>query len=152
MKYLERIWLQLRYGIGCGTPLYLAIVAIIIFLCCSCASRKNIEYVDREVVRYETKILHDTINVERHDSVFYSIVQKGDTVYNTKYIERIKYKDKIVERIDTFWRDSIRMEYKKLVVEKKIIPKWCYYCLGICVLFCIFATIKIVRFIQCRWV
>lgn len=140
--------MQIRYCIGCGTPLYLAIVAIIIFLCCSCASRKNIEYVDREVVRYETKILHDTINVERHDSVFYSIVQKGDTVYNTKYIERIKYKDKIVERIDTCWRDSIRTEYKKLIVEKQIIPKWCYFCLVVCAIFLIFAIRKLIRWLQ----
>lgn len=148
MKNFERFWMDIRHGVGCGTPLYVATIVIVILLCCSCASHTKIEYVDREVVKYETQIQHDTFNIETHDSVFYSIIQKGDTIYNTKYIERIKYKDRVVERIDTCWRDSVRTEYKEKVVERKYIPKWCYYCLGICILFCIFAIIKLVRYIK----
>ena len=126
----------------------LGVFLVVFFPCCS--TKKQIEYVDREVVRYETKIQHDTLINNIHDSVYHTIFQRGDTIYNTKYVERFKYRDKIVYKIDTCYRDSISTQIKESVKEKQIIPKWCYYCLGICILFIIFASMKLITWIRTR--
>lgn len=42
--------------------------------------------------------------------------------------------------------DSILHEKtKEKVVEKKVIPKWCYYSLALCIIFIIFAIIKVYK-------
>lgn len=114
----------------------------------SCATKTKIEYVDREVVKYETKIQHDTLINNIHDSVYHTVFQKGDTIYDTKYVEKTKYRDRVVVRIDTCYRDSIQTVIKESVKEKQIIPKWCYYLLVFSILFVIFAIVKLVRWIQ----
>lgn len=123
------------------------LILLAIFLC-SCATKKQIEYRDRIVTEYKTEQVHDTTFVEIHDSIFQKVYQRGDTVYDVKYIEKIKYRDRIVNRIDTCWRDSIKTEYKEIVVEKKFIPKWCYYCLGICLILGIFAIVKALKWLK----
>ena len=114
----------------------------------SCATKTKIEYVDRDVVKYETKIQHDTLINNIHDSVYHTVFQKGDTIYDTKYVEKTKCRDRVVVRIDTCYRDSIQTVIKESVKEKQIIPKWCYYLLVFSILFVIFAIIKVVRWIQ----
>ena len=114
----------------------------------SCATKKEIQYVDREVIKYNTKYVHDTTVVEKHDSVFHTIFQKGDTIYDTKYVEHTKWRDKIVERVDTCWRDSIRTEYKEVTKEVVKYPKTYWYLLGISLLFVIFAIIKFIRWLK----
>ena len=69
----------LRYGI----LLVWTIVALVLFS--SCATKKQIEYRDREVVKYVTKVQHDTLINNVHDSIYHTIFQKGDTIYDTKY-------------------------------------------------------------------
>ena len=131
----------LRYGI----LLVWTIVALVLFS--SCATKKQIEYRDREVVKYVTKVQHDTLINNVHDSVYHTIFQKGDTVYDTKYVEHTKYRDKIIARIDTCYKDSIQVQNKEVVIEKKTIPKWCYFCLGLTVLFIIFVITKVKRWL-----
>ena len=114
----------------------------------SCATKTKIEYVDRDVVKYETKIQHDTLINNIHDSVYHTVFQKGDTIYDTKYVEKTKYRDRVVVKTDTCYRDSIQTVIKESVKEKQIIPKWCYYLLVFSILFVIFAIIKVVRWIQ----
>lgn len=114
----------------------------------SCATKTKIEYVDREVVRYETKIQHDTLINNIHDSVYHTVFQKGDTIYDTKYVEKTKYRDRVVVKTDTCYRDSIQTVIKESVKEKQIIPKWCYYLLVFSIIVIIFAIIKVVRWIQ----
>ena len=116
------------------------ITILLSFLFVSCATKKEIEYVDREVV----KMQHDTLVVDVHDSVFHTIYQKGDTIYNTKYVEKIKYKDRIVVKNDTCYLDKVQI----IEVEKKIIPKWCYYSLLITIVLLIFASIKLYKWIR----
>lgn len=147
-KY-NKLWDESPMGkIGCGTPLLVAtIVAIVLFLS-SCATKTRIEYVDREVVKWQKEVVHDTLMQHTHDSIYYTVFQKGDTVYSTKYVEKTKWRDKIVVKTDTCYRDSIQTQIKETVVEKQKIPKWCYFCLEFCVLFIIFAFIKLVRWIQ----
>ena len=134
--------------IGCGSPVVAVIVVAIVLMFSSCATKREIQYVDRDVVRYETKIQHDTLINNIHDSVYHTVFQKGDTIYDTKYVEKTKYRDRVVVKTDTCYRDSIQTVIKESVIEKQIIPKWCYYCLVVSILFVIFAIIKAIRWIQ----
>ena len=147
--YYNKLWEESPMGrIGCGSPIVAAIVITLILVFSSCATKTKIEYVDRDVVKYETKIQHDTLINNIHDSVYHTVFQKGDTIYDTKYVEKTKYRDRVVVRIDTCYRDSIQTVIKESVKEKQIIPKWCYYCVVVSILFVIFAIIKAIRWIQ----
>ena len=125
-------------------------VLFTVLILCSCATRTKIEYVDKEVVKYQKQVVHDTLINNIHDSVYHTVFQRGDTIYDTKYVEKTKYRATVVVKTDTCYRDSIQVQVKESVIEKQKIPKWCYYCLGICVLFVIFAFIKLVQWLQIR--
>ena len=133
---------------GCGQTMLATIIIAIILVLSSCATKKQIEYVDREVVKYQKEIVHDTLFQHTHDSVYYTIFQKGDTVYSTKYVEKTRWKDRVVVKSDTVFRDSIHTQIKEKTVEKQIIPKWCYFCLVVCAIFLIFAIRKLIRWLQ----
>ena len=113
-----------KYRLGCGTMMF--IIIAMCFLLSSCATKSKIEYVDREVVKYVHSVQHDTLINDVHDSIYHTIFQKGDTVYDTKYVEKTVYKDRIVHHTDTVLRDSIHTEVKKVTVVKERVPKWCY--------------------------
>jgi glycerol-3-phosphate cytidylyltransferase-like family protein len=117
---------------------------------CSCATQKSIKYVDREVIKYQKEFVHDTLVQHTHDSVYHTVFQKGDTVYNTKYVEKTRWKDKVVYRTDTCYQDSIRTIIKESVKEKQITPKWCYYLLVFSIIVIIFAIVKVIRWVQIR--
>ena len=87
--YVEQWRKQQLMNSGCGTPVLYAIIIAVIMLFSSCATKTKIEYRDREVVKYNTSYVHDTTFVEKHDSVYHTIFQKGDTVYDTKDGETI---------------------------------------------------------------
>ena len=149
--FCNRVWEDLPMGrIGCGSPIVAVIVVAIILVFSSCATKREIQYVDREVVKYETKIQHDTLINNIHDSVYHTVFQKGDTIYDTKYVEKTKYRDRVVVRIDTCYRDSIQTVIKQNVIEKQKIPKWCYFCVVISILVIIFAIVKVIRWLQIR--
>ena len=133
---------------GCGTPVFYAIIIAIIMLFSSCATKTKIEYRDREVVKYNTSYVHDTTFVEKHDSVYHTIFQKGDTVYDTKYVERTRWRDKIVVKKDTFWRDSIVTIKKETVKEVTKIPKLFKIAFVFSILVIIFAIVKLLRWLQ----
>jgi hypothetical protein len=135
---------------GCGTPMIAAILIIAIMLFGSCATKTKIEYRDREVVKVQKQVVHDTLLQHTHDSIYHTVFQKGDTIFDTKYIEKTKWRDRVVVKTDTCYRDSIQTQIKETVVEKTKVPKWAYYCLGICVLFIIFAILKLIRWLQIR--
>lgn len=116
----------------------------------SCATKTKIEYVDREVVKYETKIQHDTLINNIHDSVYHTVFQKGDTIYDTKYVEKTKYRDRVVVQIDTCYRDSTQTVIKESVKEKQIVPDWCYYLLIFSIIVIIFVIVKVIRWLQIR--
>ena len=139
--FWKRIWQYLLL-------LALGVFLVVFFPCCS--TKKQIEYVDREVVKYETKIQHDTIINNIHDSVYHTIFQRGDTIFDTKYVEKFKYRDKIVYRIDTCYKDSINIQIKENTIEKYKTPTWCYYCLILCIIFIAIIIYKIIRWIQAR--
>ena len=125
---------------------YLLLLFPIIFL--SCATKTKIEYVDREVVKHQTQYVHDTLVNNVHDSVYHTIFQKGDTVYDTKYVEHIKWKERIVCQIDTVVRDSVSVQIKENTVKKVKIPNWCYYSLVGWLIILIFAILKIYKWLR----
>lgn len=124
---------------------YIVIITIlaIIFLA-SCGTKSKIEYVDREVVRYETKVQHDTLINNIHDSV--RIEKKGDTVFVDRWHTKIH--ERINVRTDTCYRDSVRTVIKESVKEKEVIPNWCYLCLALGVIVIIFTVRKVIKWIQ----
>ena len=147
--FYNRLWEESPMGrIGCGSPIVATIVITLILVFSSCATKTKIEYVDREVVKYETKIQHDTLINNIHDSVYHTVFQKGDTIYDTKYVEKTRWRDRVVVKIDTCYRDSIQTVIKENVKEKQTTPKWCYYVLVLCAMFVIMYIIKAVRWVQ----
>lgn len=124
------------------------IVALVCFS--SCATKKQIEYRDRDVNHYITNYIHDTLREKTTDSIFYSVIQRGDTIFSTKYVEKIKWKEKIVERHDTCFRDSVAIEYKEVVKEVTKIPKLYQYSLIIAILAIVFIIYRVVRWLKMR--
>lgn len=146
--YVEQWRQQQLMNSGCGTPVLYAIIIAVIMLFSSCATKTKIEYRDREVVKYNTSYVHDTTFVEKHDSVYHTIFQKGDTVYDTKYVERTRWRDKIVVKKDTCWRDSVVTIKKETVKEVTKIPKLFKIAFVFSILVIIFAIVKLIRWLQ----
>ena len=147
--YAEQWRQQQLMNSGCGTPVLYAIIIAVIMLFSSCATKTKIEYRDRDVVKYNTSYVHDTTFVEKHDSVYHTIFQKGDTVYNTKYVERTRWRDNIVVKKDTCWRDSIVTIIKKETVKEVTkIPKLFKIAFVFSILVIIFAIVKLIRWLQ----
>lgn len=133
--------------IGCMPRLVYMIgtVSILVLLLCSCAATKQIEWRDREVEKWNTQVVHDTVRVYEKDSTYHNIVTRNDTVFDTERIVHIEWRDKIIVNTDTLIRYQTVVEYKDRIVEKEIVPKWCWYCLAFSILCFIFAIIKIRR-------
>lgn len=146
--YVEQWRQQQLMNSGCGTPVLYAIIIAVIMLFSSCATKTKIEYRDRDVVKYNTSYVHDTTFVEKHDSVYHTIFQKGDTVYDTKYVERRRWRDNIVVKKDTCWRDSIVTIKKETVKEVTKIPKLFKIAFVFSILVIIFAVVKSIRWLQ----
>lgn len=122
------------------------VFAIVAFT--SCATKTRIEYRDRDVNHYITNTVHDTLVDKTTDSIYVEIRTGGDTVYNTKYVEKTRWRDRIVERHDTCWRDSVVTEYKETVKEVIKIPKFYTYSLIFSILVIIFAIIKFYKWLR----
>lgn len=146
--YVEQWRQQQLMNSGCGTPVLYAIIIAVIMLFSSCATKTKIEYRDRDVVKYNTSYVHDTTFVEKHDSVYHTIFQKGDTVYDTKYVERTRWRDNIVVKKDTCWRDSIVTIKKETVKEVTKIPKLFKIAFVFSILVIIFAVVKSIIWLQ----
>lgn len=122
-------------------------LTFILFLA-SCATKTKIEYRDRDVNHYITNTVHDTLITNTHDSVYYEVLVKGDTVYATKYKEKFIYLDKIKIEKDTCWRDSVVTEYKETVKEVVKIPKIYKFALFVSLLSIIFAIVKLMKWLR----
>lgn len=129
---------------GCfGVSIVYGLILILVLLFSSCATRTRIEYRDRDVNHYINKEVHDTLVERIMDSVYLETKQSGDTIYITKYKEKTRWKEKIVERHDTCWRDSITTQYKETTKEITKYPKSYWWFMGISIISVIFAIYKI---------
>lgn len=91
-----------------GTALALLVLIGVACLFCGCTTTKYVP-AERVVIRSDTvhsvKLMTDYVIL--HDSV--AVYQKGDTVYQTKYRDRLRYS----ERVDTVYQsavDSVRVD------------------------------------------
>lgn len=128
-------------------------VAFYLLFClalCSCKTTSKIEYWDKYVDGYVSQMQHDTIRERTTDSVYLEVIQRGDTIYNTKYKEVIRWRDRIVERIDTVYRDSTIVKIAEKVKEVKYVPKIYRISLYISIILLIFATIKVAIWLKTR--
>lgn len=146
IENMQKIWDDVNGHNGCMWPL-MKVALILLFtiaMFSSCATRTKIEYRDRDVNHYVTKVEKDTIKESVHDSVY--IHEKGDTIRIEKW--HTKYVDKIIERHDTCWRDSVAIEYKESVKEVVKYPKTYWWFLGISIISIIFAFVKVSRWLR----
>ncbi len=126
----------------------IVVIFCFVLLMSSCATKTKIEYRHRDVNHYITNTIHDTLIDKTTDSVYVNVYTKGDTVFKEKYKERTRWRDRIVERHDTCYRDSIVTEYKETTKEVTKVPKFYKYCLWFSIIVVIFAIIKLVRWVQ----
>ena len=124
-----------------------ACLTAVLFLT-SCITKTKVEYRDRDVNHYITNEVHDTLRIEVKDSTYHLIRVVNDTVYDTKYVERTRWRDRAVERHDTCWRDSVVTEYKETVKEVTKIPKLYRISLVFSFLMIIFALIKFTKWLK----
>lgn len=108
---------------------YTVLLCSVFCFLASCNTVKEVEYVDRDFVHYETSVQHDTVIQNIHDSIYHTVFKVGDTVYNTKYVEKIKYRDRVAYKTDTVTKDSVQTIYKEKFVEKKSSSDWLLFVL-----------------------
>lgn len=140
------VWEETVQNGGCfGRTLMLMVIAVVFCMAfTSCATRTKIEYRDRDVYHYVTKVEKDTVTERVHDSIY--IHAKGDSFFVERW--HTKYVDRIVLRTDTMWRDSIVTIRKETTKEVVKVPKIYKYSLIISILVIIFATIKLLRWLR----
>ena len=86
------------------TSLMRAIIVLFMFAGCTSNKYIPIESVKHDSI-YITNVRRDSVHV--HDSIFFSLTSKEDTVYKTRYVQRVVYRDALrtdtmfIERIDT---------------------------------------------------
>lgn len=124
------------------------VVLIIITLLLSCSTKTKIEYRDRDVNHYVTQYVHDTLRLETKDSTYHFVKVVNDTVFDTKYVERTKWRDRVVERHDTCWRDSVVTEYKETIKEVTKVPKIYSWALIFSALVLIYGLIKLTKWLK----
>ena len=146
---MAEMWRQQQLAnSGCGTPVLCIIIFAVIMLFSSCATKTVVEYRDRVVDHYITKVEKDTVINHTHDSIYFEVVQKGDTVFATKYKEKYIYLDKIKIKTDTCWRDSVVTITKQTTKEITKIPKLFKISFVFSILVIIFAFVKLFRWLQ----
>ena len=150
-EFYTRMWQQNQMlNNGCGTPIYIAVIVFVVMFLSSCATRTKIEYRDRDVNHYITNTIHDTLRIKETDSVHHEIITRNDTVFDTKYVEKTRWHDRIVEKHDTCWRDSVTTEYKEKVSEVVKYPKTYWWLLGISIFSFIFAFVKLMIWLRIK--
>lgn len=150
-EYVTKIWNNSIGNTGCfWQTIKICLIALCVMMLASCATKTKIEYRNRDVNHYITNTVHDTLIDKTTDSVYFEVKVKGDTVFQTKYKEKTRWRDRVVERHDTCWRDSVVTEYKETVKEVTKIPKIYRYSLILSILVIIFAFVKIYRWLQIR--
>lgn len=193
-----RLWNECYYTTnrGCGMHLYAIIIVSVLFILCSCATkRKSVETSKTKMetvksVKESKSEKTDSLStvhiidvkdkektnteksVEKSDSTVITVDSSGnvikhevwhnrkETISSNREYERL-LKDSIaslrlvkdslnyyMEMCDSLLENDFHRDYT--VTEKQKIPKWCYYCLGICIIMTIFAITKTVLWLRKR--
>lgn len=149
-EYMQRLAESVINNDGCVTQTvkYGVFFTLLILLLSSCTPKTIVEYRERVVDHYITKEVHDTLVDKTTDSVFVNVYTKGDTVFLEKYKEKTRWRDRVVVKSDTCWRDSTTIINKETTKEVIKIPKIYRISLLFSILIIIFAFVKLVRYIQ----
>ena len=149
-EYMEKLANEVLERDGCGYSMLRCgfYVLLLVLLLSSCATQTRIEYRDRDVDHYITNTVHDTLRIKEKDSTYHQIVVRNDTVFDTKYIERTKWRDRIVERHDTVTKDSVVTEYEERVAEVVKYPKTYWWLLGISIISIMIGFIKFAKWLK----
>ena len=114
----------------------------------SCSTQKHVEHSNVDNDSRKIEYVHDTLTNFVHDSIYQEVIKAGDTVFFTKYVERTRWREKIVERTDTVTEYKMRTERVETIIEDKVTPKWAYFSLFIsiiCLIYLAYRTVKLVR-------
>lgn len=145
-EYFVKIMSERMTQDGCfPRAIYMLLFAVAVFLLSSCSVLTKTEYRDRDVNHYITNTVHDTLRIKETDSTHVETITRNDTVFHTVYREKTRWRDRIVEKHDTCYRDSVATEYKETVKEVVKYPKTYWFAIGISILFFIFAFVKLIR-------
>lgn len=144
---MMRLWQQDKQNNkGWSTPCIVTVLIFIVILLSSCKTQTRIEY--RDVYHYTTKEVHDTIRESSRDSIHHEIRYVNDTVFDTKVIERTRWRDKIKEVHDTCYRDSIKTNIVTETKEVVKIPKIFIASMIFSIITLIFAAIKLILWLK----
>lgn len=103
---------------------YLYVLLILSMLTVSCKTYQASSESNKTDIERKDKYERDSIIV--HDSVI--VFARADTVYKERW--RTEYKDRVVTRTDTLVQEVERLVEKRVVEERKVVPRWCWWCLG----------------------
>ena len=115
---------------------YLYVLLILSMLTVSCKTYQASSESNKTDIERSERNERDSIVIR--DSVIVRIA--GDTVYKDRW--HTEYKDRIVQQVDTVVQVDERVV--ETVVEKKIIPKWTWYCVGVCVFLIVVLVIWVI--------
>lgn len=106
---------------GCGTLFAFAAVVAFLFSFLSCATKHTVEY--RDVNHYITREAHDTLRETAYDSIYLEVKSMGDTVFLTKFVKKIEWKERTVVKHDTIFMESKEKKQEVKVKEVVNYPK-----------------------------
>ena len=145
-EYFVKIMSERMTQDGCfPRAIYMLLFAVAVFLLSSCSVLTKTEYRDRDVNHYITNTVHDTLRLKEKDSTYHKIEVRNDTVFDTKYVEKTRWRDRIVEKHDTCWKDSTTVIRKETTKEITKIPKLFKISFVFSILVIIFAFVKLIR-------
>lgn len=129
------------------------VVLTLIILALLLGSCKTTKYVEVARVTHDTITLYrqKTDSVVLHDSIYHEVVSRHDTVFDTKFIERTRWRDRVLrDSIYIAKHDTVPKPYaverKKTIAEKMRDKTW-YILLAIAIVeaLTIFALYKVWR-------
>lgn len=128
MKWYRNFILKLKrgdYGEALGMMFSCFMTALIViffvtlcFFLSGCRSVHDVRYITRTDTLTQVINRHDSIYL--HDSIYHEVIQRGDTVYNTKYVLNTRYKDRVLhDSIYISKTDTVYREIEKIVKPKQ---------------------------------
>ena len=102
----------------------LGVIIVFSFAMAGCRSQQTLTEALSDI-KTERRQEYGKDSIVIRDSIVVRVAR--DTVYQERW--RTEYKDRYLQRTDTIYRDRERVV--ETVVEKKVIPKWCWWSLGI---------------------
>ena len=132
-----------KLSLKLSTLLLALSMAIIILVSVSCKSVESVPQITRmETDKHESHVLQRVDTIYRHDSVFVSERQRGDTVYLT----RTEWRDRWRTRVERDTVVDVRVE--KEVVQlppERYVPKFHKWCTGILLTILVVAIGRLMR-------